>query len=98
MTAKQIAKKLTASGIVFDGKTTINRDQVIVHVRYFEHDNNGHRYGTCNEKKTAKLARRIAAALGWHGMTWTGYGACRVVPPASPDMGNWNDPCSRWHY
>lgn len=94
MTRKQIEKKLAGFN---PSEVSCDSGDVVVCVEYEER--NG--FGICDEEKTYALAKQVAEALGWgFNFIKTGYGALVLddKPISTPDIGDWNDKSSRWHY
>jgi hypothetical protein len=83
MTKNDITRKLKKAGFDTKKNMTIEADEVTVCVGYREIDNNGHKFGVCDEEKTERLANAVRTALGWKGGFRTGYGAQVVIPGAS---------------
>lgn len=93
MTAKQITKKLAAKLSVLElSQLEITRDEVEVMVPD-EHDKE-----RCDSDKSHALATRIADILGFGSLRSRGHGGWGVFNTPAEDMGDWNDPSSRWHY
>jgi hypothetical protein len=89
MNARQITNVLSKAGFDTQKSLTIERDEVTVCVGYQEIDNNGHKFGTCDETKTNRLAKAVSKALGWGNGFRTGYGAWVVTAyPVNIDMEN----------
>lgn len=91
MTTRQIKKALAAAGFEMS-HFEIRRDEIEVMVPDEENA------GVADYDKSEELMKRVGEVLpSFKGGYRTGYGAW-VLQESPLDMGDWNDPSSRWHY
>ena len=99
MTARQITRKLKAAGILplYENSLKIEKDEIEVCVDYKELDNNGNKYGVCNEEKTQDLANKVKEIIGWDSYQ-TQYDSVIFEKDYNPIDSDWNDVSSEYHY
>lgn len=97
-TANQITKRLQKANISLEG-LTISRDEIEVCKDYQEIENNGWKYGICNEAKTKKAAKEIQKLFPeFGGSIKTQYGAIVLSPSSFSHTGDFCDASSSHHY
>lgn len=95
MTKNQITKKLVAAGISLEG-LVVRNGSVEIEIGYKEV--NG--FGQCDEEKVQEAKVLINKAIPeLNGGIYTQYGSLELQENfKKSDMGDWNDPSSKWHY
>jgi hypothetical protein len=97
-TPNQITKRLQKANFPLAG-LTISRNEIEICIDYKEIDNNGHKFGTCNERKTRKAAKAIQKLFPeFTGEISTQYGAIILSPSSFKHSGEFCDVSSSHHY
>jgi len=93
MNKRLIKKALKEAKITLDG-VELRSDEIEIYCKTKE----GEFSPTLTDRKCTKIKKVMATNFGSCSAIKTGYGAWILREGKRPDMGDWNDKSSRWHY
>ena len=93
MSKRVFKKALKEAGITLDGLTICSNE-----IEVCCYKKNGEFSPLLTARKYGQVAAAISGEYGTCSAYMTGYGGWVIKPGKGIDMGDWNDPSSRYHY